>query len=457
MIVSTRVSARRRTLTVSAVAIATAALTIAAGALPASARIESDPVQTDTRVTAVVATLVGTIDATHPFAIERGHVRAAMTSAHAELEPGGAPWVDELGTVVPASDAFSVAFDNGQGSPSGLPDYFGSRAAVVTPAAGGSGYIGAVVDTTGASVICTATTATTAAALLDETTDALVCAGAPTEPVDPSTGSAVTTIWAWGNSVDPQLDNRGLGQAGMSPAAITAFAVEHDLTTVYLSAPWASNQGAIATWLHDCVEALHAEGITVAALGGDSGWLDDTALVAQWVTDARAAADFDAIQLDVEPWAGVADPDFSTITPRMAALLDVARVAAGPLELGLDLPWWVATEPYGSGTAFDELIGHVDSVAIVAFADHATGAGGIVPLATAAVQAASLAGTPFTIGVETDTPAVAGGADYTFYDEGPVVLEAEVAKVRSAFRTVDGYRGVTVEHLLAWSALISNG
>jgi hypothetical protein len=453
----TRVSARRRTLAASALAIVTAALTVTAGALPASARIDADPVQNDTRIAATVATLVATVTAAQPFAIERGHVRAAMTSAHAELEPGSAPWVDELATVVPGPGVFSVAFDNGQGSPSGLPDYFGSRAAILAVSADGAGYIGAIVDTTGASVVCTATSATTAAALLDATSTTLDCAGVPTDPTDPSTGSAVTTMWAWGNSVDPALDNRGLGQAGMAPAAIAAFASEHGLASVYLSAPWASNEGAIATWLHDCVEALHAEGITVAALGGDSGWLDDTALVARWVSDARAAADFDAIQLDVEPWAGATDPDFSTITPRMTALLDAARVAAGPIPVGIDLPWWVTTEPYGATTAFDELIAHADTVAIVAFADHATGPGGIVPLATDAVRAASLAGIPFTIGVETDTPAVAGGADYTFFDEGPAVMQAEVAKVRSAFRTTEGYRGVTVEHLLSWSALISNG
>jgi hypothetical protein len=451
-----RIPVRRRSMIVTAWALATAALTVATGALPASARIDSDPVPTDTRISAVVTSLIGTIQGVRPPAIERGHVRAALTSAHADLEPAAAPWVDGPGSVAPASGVFSVAFDDGRGSPSGLPDSFGRRAAVLTPAVGG-GYTGAVVDTTGASVVCTVTAATTAAALLAATPDRLQCAADAAEPVDPSTGSAVTTMWAWGNSVEPALDNRGLGQPGMAPAAIASFAREHRLTAVYLSVPWASDQGAIATWLHDCVEALHAEGVSVAALGGDSGWLDDPALVARWVSDARAAADFDAIQLDVEPWAGVADPDFSTITPRMTALLGSARAAAGPLPVGLDLPWWVARVPHGEGTAFDALVRHVDTVAIVAFADHASGAGGIVTLAGDAVRSAARTGTPFTVGVETDTPAVAGGADFTFFDEGPVALETEVAKVRSAFRSVEGYRGVTVEHMLAWSALIDAG
>jgi hypothetical protein len=444
---------------VTALAIATAVLTLSTGALPAHARIDTDPVQTDSSVAsiaaALVSTVVSTVEGSGLRAIERGHVLAAMVSTHDALVPATAAWRDELGDVVPSPGTFSVAFDNGRGSPSGLPDSFGFRAAVLAPAPDGSGFVGAVVDTSGASVLC-ATTVTTAAALLDATSDALECAGVATETPVPTGPSAVTSMWAWGNSVDPAVDNRGLGQPGMAPAAIAEFASAHGLSAVYLSAPWASNEGAIATWLRDCVAALHGEGIVVSALGGDTAWLDDTALAARWVDDALAAADFDAVQLDVEPWVGQAEPDFSTITPRMTALLDAARVAAGAVPVGIDLPWWVATKPYGSRSAFDAIVDHADSVAIVAFADHAAGTGGIVPLATDAVRAASTAGTPFTIGVETDTPAIAGGAQFTFYDEGPAVLETEVAAVRAAFGSVPGYRGVTVEHLLAWSALLAN-
>jgi hypothetical protein len=440
---------------VTALAIATAVLTLSTGALPAHARIDTDPVQTDSSVASIAAALVSTVEGSGLRAIERGHVLAAMVSAHDALVPATAAWLDELGDVVPSPGTFSVAFDNGRGSPSGLPDSFGSRAAVLAPAPDGSGFVGAVVDTSGASVLC-ATTATTAAALLDGTSDALECAGVATETPVPTGPSAVTTMWAWGNPVDPAVDNRGLGQPGMAPAAIAEFASAHGLSAVYLSAPWASNEGAIATWLRDCVAALHGEGIVVSALGGDTAWLDDTALAARWVDDALAAADFDAVQLDVEPWVGQAEPDFSTITPRMTGLLDAARVAAGAVPVGIDLPWWVATKPHGSRSAFDAIVDHADSVAIVAFADHAGGTGGIVPLATDAVRAASTAGTPFTIGVETDTPAIAGGAQFTFYDEGPAVLETEVAAVRAAFGSVPGYRGITVEHLLAWSALLAN-
>ena len=294
---------------------------------------------------------------------------------------------------------------------------------------------------------------TATAANADETPTSATAAASPSASAMPSP-STITGMWAWGNSVDPSADNRGLGQAALAPAALASFAHEHGLTSVYLSVPWAANQGAIGTWLADSVDALHAVGVQVSALGGDASWLANPSLVAQWITDARAAAPFDAVQLDVEPWAGQAYPDFATITPALVTLLQTAKSAAGPLPLGADLPWWLATVPSSAGTVFDTLLPELDSVAIVAFADHATGPDGIVVLAQPAADAAAAAGKPFTIGVETDTPEVAGGPQFTFADDGEAALVSATDAVRAAFASTTGYSGVTVEHLRSWIALI---
>ena len=56
-------------------------------------------------------------------------------------------------------------------------------------------------------------------------------------------------MWAWGNPIDPATDARGTGDAAFEPAALAAFASAHRLQTVYLSVPWAADQGAFATWL----------------------------------------------------------------------------------------------------------------------------------------------------------------------------------------------------------------
>src|SRR3954454_23214661 len=83
--------------------------------------------------------------------------------------------------------------------------------------------------------------------------------------------SAITSMWAWGNSVDASDDSRGLGEAAMAPEKVAEFASARHLEMVYLSTPWASNQGAIGAWLKATVTALHAKGIAVSALGGDAG------------------------------------------------------------------------------------------------------------------------------------------------------------------------------------------
>ena len=268
--------------------------------------------------------------------------------------------------------------------------------------------------------------------------------------------SAITSMWAWGNSVDPADDERGLGEAGMAPSAIASFAKLHGLTNVYLSAPWASNQGAIATWMQQSVAALHADGIRVSALGGDPAWLSQPSLATQWVSDAMSAAPFDGIQFDLEPWAGNPNVDYSVVTPQYVSLVHQVRAVAGGATVSADLPYWLATTSFGSSSVFATLAASVDSVAIVAFSDHSAGTGGIVSLATPAVQAAAKLGKPFSIGVETDLPQIAGGAQYTFYDNGVTALESETAKVRTAFQSTHGYSGVTVEHLLSWASLIAS-
>ncbi len=269
-----------------------------------------------------------------------------------------------------------------------------------------------------------------------------------------SVSSAITGTWAWGNSVDPAVDERGRGQPDLAPDAITAFATGHQLQRVFCNAPWASNTGALATWFSSAVSRLTASGVQVSALGGDRDWFDRPALAARWLRDARETADFRFVQLDVEPWAAQAAPmDPGLLVTGYLRLIDAVRRAAGPIRVGADLPWWLARMPYGNATVFDALVASLDVVAIIAYSDHADGTGGIVELATPAVRAAEASGIPFSIGVETDRPEVAGGAQHTFFDEGKAVLEAESVRVTSAFGATRGYEGVTVEHLLAWKSL----
>lgn len=278
--------------------------------------------------------------------------------------------------------------------------------------------------------------------------------------------SAITAMWAWDNSVDPADDARGGGYAPAAPDRLAAYATAGELREVYLAAPWAAHEGPVGAWFGQACAALRGAEVEVSALGGDGAWLRDPALVRRWLAGARAAADVDRVHLDVEPWA---EPDWAAdkaiAMRRFLTLLDAVRSSAGSLPLDVTVPWWLAHEPYAEGvggargaragrTMLDAVLARADRVAILAFADHARGPGGILALAKHAVRATVAAGRPFTIGVETDTPDVAGGEQYTFFDEGPVALLQEAALVRESLSEQPGYRGVAVEHHRAWRRLL---
>ena len=276
--------------------------------------------------------------------------------------------------------------------------------------------------------------------------------------------SAVTSMWAWHNPVDPALDARGRAYAPAEPAALVDFCTARALTRVFLAAPWAADEGPVGLWFGDACAALQQAGVAVGVLGGDPPWIDRPALAVTWASAALASAHAagavpDVVQLDVEPWttAGWANDPTGTALRWLTVLETVRAVLPAGVGLGVDAPWWLAhqDDPTGAGaTLLDAVLARCDRVGVVAFIDHADGADGIIALAGAAVVAASLAGRPFTVGVETDTAEVAGGAQYTFVDEGPDVLEHEVALVADAFGGLAGYEGVTVEHHRAWRALL---
>src|SRR3954454_145281 len=180
-------------------------------------------------------------------------------------------------------------------------------------------------------------------------------AAAVTGRVDATTPtSAITSMWAWGNPIDPAVDARGQGQPQFEPQALADFAAAHKLRTVFLSVPWAADEGPFSVWLTDAVAALHAAGVTkVAALGGDAGWADDPSLAAGWTSAALRAAPFDAIQFDVEPWVVSSDAELPAVVTKLQTMYDSAKAAAASVPIGPDLPWWLAAKPQpGGGTAF---------------------------------------------------------------------------------------------------------
>ena len=266
------------------------------------------------------------------------------------------------------------------------------------------------------------------------------------------TGSALTSMWAWDNPVLPGLDERGRAYQPASASSLVQFCAVRGLTRVFLAAPWAADEGPVGSWFTSACAALRDASVQVHPLGGDPGWLDQPSFALTWVQAVGRSAGSAPVQLDVEPWTTPAwTSGRARVLDEWIALLTLVR---STVAIGVDLPWWLAHEPYRDGTVLDAVLPLVTRVAVVAFADHARGPSGIVSLAGPAVIAASAAGLPFTVGVETDTAEVAGGPQYTFAAAGPSALEDEAGWVRDAFGDLPGYEGVTVEHHRAWRRLL---
>lgn len=282
--------------------------------------------------------------------------------------------------------------------------------------------------------------------------------------------SAITAMWAWDNAVSPLDDATGRGYAPAAPARLAAFATAGELREVYLAAP-GGNDGPVAESFGETCRALRDVGVAPGAVGGEPTWLDDPTLVERWLADARGSGSFDRVQVAVEPWG---EPRWATdkagVLRAFLALLNRARAAADPVPLDVAVPWWFAHEPFtgvgaqspvvddGPGlprsTMLDAVLARVDRVFILALSDRALGPDGILALTAHAVRAAASADREFAIAVETCAPELAGGAQYTFFDEGPVALLRESALVRDRLANVRGYQGVAVADHRCWRRLL---
>lgn len=276
---------------------------------------------------------------------------------------------------------------------------------------------------------------------------------APTPAAAPR---GITAMWVWDSAVDRAVDPRGTGYAPAEPGPLAEFVRTHGLTTVHLSAPWAADQGPVAPWLTSTVSAVRAEGARVGVLGGDPPWLDQPALAVQWMQAATAGRDVTHVQLNVEPWTRPEwFSDRAGQVTRWFTVLDTVRAQLPEgVGLGVDVPYWLAWEPWGDGTVASAAMSRADRVEIVAFVDHAEGPDGILALSADAVATAVAAGLPFTVGVETDTPEVAGGAEWTFGDDGVEALDRETDLVAAALAGTPGFEGVAVQHYRTWRGLL---
>ena len=286
------------------------------------------------------------------------------------------------------------------------------------------------------------------------TITAALTANATHQPPTPPPGGP-TTMWVWDNPIPTTIDARGTGYTPAAPDTLAQFAATHTLRTVYLSAPWqADDNSAIDTWLDETVTVLHGVGIRdVGVVGGSPDWLDNPTLAAQWAMWALADRPVHHVQLEVEPWT---TPQWTTSPTATAhawlAVIDTVRAALPPdVTLGIAVPYWLNQQHTPDGTnLLDAALTRADSAVVVAYFDTEPA---IVEHATAAIDAAVAHNVPFTIAVETDTPDIAGGPQYTFGDDPHATFNQHTRALADELAGREGFSGVAVEHYRSWRAL----
>lgn len=239
-------------------------------------------------------------------------------------------------------------------------------------------------------------------------------------------------MWVWMHEAAPP-----------DPAAVAAFAVQQRVTEAFVSVPWGGPTDAT----RDCLRALRAAGVHVAALGGDPSWADGDQAV-EWMRRASAEDGFTGIHLDIEPWTR---PDWPG---RERELLDglsravgaVAAATALPVEVDL-APWLAQAHP----RQFRDVVARADAVTLMAYRDRASD---ILASSASARRAIAGARRPYRIGVETGAVAEPEPtAAQTFADDGRAVLDRELAEVAARLAGDDRFAGIAVHDVEGWLAL----
>ncbi|NPU85510.1 MAG: hypothetical protein HPY65_13620 [Syntrophaceae bacterium] len=223
--------------------------------------------------------------------------------------------------------------------------------------------------------------------------------------------------------------------------------------------------------LQDLIARMHDRGFKVEALLG-SLYLNTPEYVlpakanvaremVQRVLDfnlkSPVKSQFDAIHLDIEPYALVAWKKNSKGIARLylersQEWVRMARKAR--LEIGAAIPFWydgLEVEWQGHQRPLNEFVQDLyDYVALMDYRNHAEGEDGILFHAKQELAYATKVGKGVVIGLETDQAEL---DKLTFLNLGSEALSREMAIVERACREQRGYRGLAIHHLKSWRRL----
>ena len=237
--------------------------------------------------------------------------------------------------------------------------------------------------------------------------------------------------------------------------ALVSFASRNAVQDLFVSVPADLPSSGQLPWFRTLRTQASAAGIRVHALGSETTWIDDPAAALRWQSAALGTGLFDGVHLDIEPWLHP-EWDGAGRTAMLGRYLDVltAVCAATPLRCEADISFWLDTVPVAEGRLDEAVLARVDAVTVMSYRNTATGPDSITAVGAAALDAATRAGKPCRLAVETNYL----GADpvsrkQTFWGSTQGQLAAALSAVDAADAGVPSYAGVAVHDHAGWEAL----
>lgn len=277
----------------------------------------------------------------------------------------------------------------------------------------------------------------------------LVTSSSPVQaslPEPPEPGKA-TALWVWDNSEHD---------------SVLALARRQRVTTLLVSV------NANIHHRHEeradvvrLVASAHLAGLRVEAVGGAPEWgTRATWVLHNWLRPTLAAAPFDAVQLDVEPYL---DPSWNldrttAVNNYLALLRNVRRNSPVPVHAAI--PFWFDQVPGGTGKSLARRVAALlPEVTIMAYRSSIEGPNGLLTLADGTLREVAAAGGKALVGIEThplDGDPHAHIITFANLSAQAVEDALDVLRIRFTDRGAPGsvaFAGVAVHDASSWTLL----
>ena len=274
--------------------------------------------------------------------------------------------------------------------------------------------------------------------------------------------------WIWEAESYAMVENPAQGQEALD------FMKKHGVDTLYLYADAYRSRNLLVenpALYRAFIERLHQQGMHVYALLGSAYLHTEAYVLPEHRADAEAmlqrvltynqaaprAARFDGANLDIEPhildaWnANTRSELLAHFLDMSAALMHLKTVYGADLAVGPAIPFWLDGIELNwrgrSRPVSEHVIDLYDYVALMDYRDKAEGRDSIISHASSEIAYADRVGKRVVIGLETTPNEI---DKVTFYEEGPKVMEREIAKVTAALAKNPSFGGYAIHHYRGW-------